>query len=81
MRLRFWSPEVLTSHQAAARCGVSVQTLCHWIKAGLLAAQQRDGKYFVNLAEVQALLRLRRLVKRPRRVPRSASSHSRPLLV
>ena len=69
---RFWSSEVLTSHQAAARCGVAVETLCHWIRAGWLQAQQRDGKYYVKLPEVQALVRLQHLVKRPKR--RSASS-------
>ena len=81
MRLRFWSPEVVTTHKAAARCGLSLQTLCHWIEAGLLHAQQRGGKYFVKLSEVQALVRVRRAVKRPKRVPGSSSSSSRPLIM
>ena len=79
MRLRFWSPEQLTSHQAAERCGVAVSTLCHWIKVGWLKAQQRKGKYYVNLPEVQALVRLHRLVKYPRRRSRPSSQRVRSL--
>jgi hypothetical protein len=78
MRLQFWAPEVLTSHQAAARCGVAVGTLCHWIKVGWLAARQRNGKYYVSLPEVQALVRLQRLAKRPKRPAGTPSRRPTP---
>ena len=59
-------PEILSARQAAARCGVPARTVCRWIAAGLLRADKRGGRFLVNVAELEAVVRLRRALGRTR---------------
>jgi excisionase family DNA binding protein len=52
--------EILSAHQAAARCGVSERTVRRWIAAGRLRAHKEGGTFRVALEEVSALAGQRR---------------------